>query len=417
MSRHQNLLRLSLSVTTLGTLLLGGCGPASELTPEASQGMELAFPGQQGEAVTARVKLPGLGVQSITYEQIEGQAVLEGDILLDLRDGQTRSGQSVGRTASSARWPNGTIPYVIDPNMPDIDRVLSAISHWEARTSLRFKARTGETDYVRFVSGSGCSSYVGRIGGEQRVTLGAGCYLGAAIHEIGHAVGLWHEQSRADRDNYILINWSNIQPGTEHNFQTYVQRGNDGVDIGSYDYGSIMHYGAYGFSINNQPTIVRKDGGGTSGLGQRDGLSNGDVYGAESLISTRAHFRSAVTADRCLDVTNGSTAQGTSMQIWNCNGTASQEWFLTARGEVRSTLAPNLCLDVSNGATTPGTRVQLWECNGTASQKWTLSAAQELRSALGSNLCLDVDNAGTAIGTRVQLWDCNGTVAQRWTQF
>jgi hypothetical protein len=417
MSNYRKVLGLSLGASALGALLLGGCGPAGEFAPETFVPQEeLAFSGQPREWVTARVELPGLGVQTVTYEMIDGQAVLEGDILLNLQEGQTRSGKSVGRQASDARWPNGTIPYVIDPGLPNSARVTSAISHWESKTSLRFKLRTTETDYVKFVPSSGCSSAVGRSGGMQLVNLSAGCDVASTIHEIGHAVGLWHEQSRADRDNHIIINWSNIQPGLEHNFRTYTQRGIDGMDLGPYDYGSIMHYDGYAFSINDQPTIVRKDGGGTTGLGQRIGLSDGDTRGAESLYGTRARFRSGVTANRCLDVTGGSTAQGTSMQTWECNGSAAQEWFLTTRGELRSALAPNLCLDVANASTAPGTRVQSWECNGTAAQKWTISAGQ-VRSALGSNLCLDVDNAGTAMGTKVQLWECNGTAAQAWTQF
>jgi len=401
----------SLGVSVLGTLLLGGCGPSGEFPPEA-----LASSEQPRELVTAQVELPGLGLQTVTYEKLDGQAILEGDILLNLQDGQTRSGQSVGRQDASYRWPNGLIPYVIDPNLPNSERVTYAISHWESKTSLRFKPRTTETDYVRFVPGYGCNSYVGKVGGEQRVNLANGCSVGSTIHEIGHTVGLWHEQSRADRDNHVIINWSNIEYGLEHNFQTYVQRGHDGMDLGPYDYDSIMHYGGYAFSFNGQPTILRKDGGGTSGLGQHSGLSNGDTRGAESLYGTRARFSSGVTSNRCLDVAGGNSAQGTSMQIWECNGTAAQEWFLTARGELRSALAPNRCLDVDNANMAPGTRVQIWECNGTAAQKWTVSAGQ-VRSALGSNLCLDVDNAGTAMGTKVQIWECNGTGAQLWTRF
>jgi hypothetical protein len=81
--------------------------------------------------------------------------------------------------------------------------------------------------------------------GQQTISLGAGCTTGSAIHEIGHAVGLWHEQSREDRDLFVTINWQNIEPGKEHNFDQHIT---DGDDIGTYDYGSIMHYPRTAFS-------------------------------------------------------------------------------------------------------------------------------------------------------------------------
>ena len=163
------------------------------------------------------------------------------------------------------RWPQGVVPYVIDPGLPLPHRVANAIAHWHQRTSIRFVPRTNEIHYVQFVDGSGCSSYVGRIGGRQNVSLNAACSTGNAIHEIGHAVGLWHEQSRQDRDDSVIIHWQNIAAGRAHNFNKY----SSGMDVGLYDHGSIMHYGSFSFSGNGLPTITRLDG--TLIAGQRSG--------------------------------------------------------------------------------------------------------------------------------------------------
>lgn len=295
-----------------------GKGPASGPKQPAGGGGDVVGDGDlrgSPRMGTAVISGATFASKSVTYYEVDGMAIVEGDIAIgtvgDVEQVTAAAREavsadpaiafSVGVTGSQFRWPNCRVPYEIDPALPNQQRVTDAIAHWEAKTAIRFPLRTAANqaqypNYVRFTDAGGCWSMVGMQGGQQTISLGAGCSTGNAIHEIGHAVGLWHEQSREDRDLFVTIQWQNIQSGMAAQFNQHIT---DGDDLGAYDYGSIMHYPRTAFSKNGQDTIVPTNP--AAQIGQRTGLSAGDIAGVQAMYPNCGVIKPPIRIKKLVD--------------------------------------------------------------------------------------------------------------------
>jgi hypothetical protein len=228
---------------------------------------------------------------AVDHQVRNGMAVVEGDILLgpanELPPGDANSSKSnersaIGISSPYSRWPNGVIPYVVDSSVINKSFVTEAIIHWNEKLAgvISLVPRRQENDYVRFMNSSGCSSAVGRAGGEQSVNISSACTIGAVIHEIGHVVGLFHEQSRGDRDSWINITFPNISLSGLFNFMQRLYGAND---LGYYGYNSIMHYSSSAFSVNGKDTIETIPRG--IPIGQRTGLDISDIAAVRKMYN------------------------------------------------------------------------------------------------------------------------------------
>lgn len=162
-----------------------------------------------------------------------------------------------------------------DEDLKLIRRAMDAV---EAVTCIRFRYRTHQKDFVNIYSGRYCKSNLGRTGGAQEISLNKKRCMekGIIIHELLHALGYIHMHSRPDRDKYVKINWQNILPQWFSEFNRV--NPNIFMQLGTpYDYQSIMHYGSTAFTKNGLATIVPKNEQYLHTIGQRHGLSEGDI--------------------------------------------------------------------------------------------------------------------------------------------
>jgi len=223
-----------------------------------------------------------------------GFTVVEGDILVPV--------ESISGTYRSRLWTGGVVPYVFDTAVSDLNRqrMRAAMAEWEAVAAVHFRPRAGEPNYIQIKNSSGNSAAVGMPGGPQPVNIYNWDRKFVLVHELGHTLGLWHEQSRHDRDTAcdgspcVIINEHNISQTACHggpcNY-AFAPRPSPGGELGDYDFDSVMHYSQCAFSINPDCPI----GGGEtitvpppnqarqSLIGQLTHLSAGDVSAMDHL--------------------------------------------------------------------------------------------------------------------------------------
>ncbi|WP_267123307.1 ricin-type beta-trefoil lectin domain protein [Xanthomonas sacchari] len=269
------------------------------------------------------------------------------------------------------------------------------------------------------------------------------CTRGTLAHEFGHLLGSGHQHETGQEPGFNFGHRSDT--GSFHTTMAYAVNGQS----------EILVYSSPAISTcNGQP------------CGVPDQADNARAF--LTTVPNVVQYRQTVVplddssspgqimgpSGKCLDVRNGNTNDGASMQVWDCNGFRQQKWSFkrgshSLRGEGTDKVLDITGVSSANGAplqlyqslstsnqgwyftnasliatggkvldvvalgSNNGARLQLWDNLGGTNQRWSYNPANgEIRVSTGR--CLDVAGFGTAPGTPVQLWDCNGTKNQAW---
>lgn len=199
------------------------------------------------------------------YDQVDMKLTKEQRATFKSMNSKSRKKRSLYDKFYNVRWSEAVVPVTFSSKFSDAEKatINEAMRTIESVSCVRFKEYTPglvPLNHIYINKGTGCWSYVGGNMGRQELSLGFRCvHTDTAIHELLHALGFFHEQSRPDRDQYVTINTENIRPGYEEDFEISGISHEDGLGV-KYDPESIMHFGRFAFSKNRRslPTIVWK---------------------------------------------------------------------------------------------------------------------------------------------------------------
>jgi beta-glucanase (GH16 family) len=348
------------------------------------------------------------------YQDGQGHLVIK-----PIRDGNGNwtSGRIETQRTDFAAPPGGKVRMEASIQQPNVSGAAAA-GYWPAFWALGDAARPvgatnwpgiGEIDVMEDINGLSsefatfhcgvapggpCNEYTG-IGSGQRAC--GGCQTGFHTYAMEYDRSVSPEQIRyyLDGNNFFTINanqvdattWNNA---THHGFFMILN-----LAIGG-GFPAAFGGGPTAATASGVPMLVdyvaayTQCGGGSSPSG-----ATGPVTGI---------------AGKCVDVRAANTANGTPVQLYDCNGTNAQQWTVAGDGTLR---ALGKCLDVTSGGTANGTLVQLWDCNGTGAQTWQTQPNGTLVNPQ-SGRCLDDPGGNTTNGTQLQIWDCWDATNQQW---
>ncbi|XP_043973292.1 meprin A subunit beta-like [Gambusia affinis] len=253
-------------------------------------------------ALSSGLSIPGVDIEIGAFEE---NGIKEDLTLDDIREPPNLQRSTL--LSGDKLW-TSPVPYVLDKGL-DLNAkgvIMRAFEQFRLKSCIDFKPRDSEEYYINIQKSDGCWSYIGQIfSNGQNLSIGEGCdYIGIVEHELFHALGFYHEQSRYDRDDFVRIELANIQAGKEHNFDKASSSVSTTHGV-PYDYMSVMHYGKNAFSNGKGSTIITINPKFQDMIGQRLEMSPSDALE----LNLRYNCKSTVAFNSYCGFSNGSMCQ------------------------------------------------------------------------------------------------------------
>ncbi|WP_225447098.1 ricin-type beta-trefoil lectin domain protein [Streptacidiphilus sp. PB12-B1b] len=290
-----------------------------------------------------------------------------------------RSGRCVAQQApvQPIEWDGNSAPYTIGGGLNWGNYTVSADTLIQQAGAVQLLGRVGVQhsfgpagidDYYLQVSNTGAWSIVRNNTSDVLTTLASG-----SVSALG--TGSWHHLALSfDGDS--------------------ISAAIDGTTVGS---------------VTDSTYLTGMVGFGTSGY-QTDQFDNLSVTPIGTASPATGPIEAGDDTLKCVDDNTGSSADGTHVQMWDCNGTSAQNWTVETDGTIRIN---GKCMDITNASTADGAPVELWDCNGGGNQQWQAQAGMLVNPVSGK--CLDDTGYNITDGTQLELWTCNGGSNQQWT--